>query len=89
MESRVFNLCPLRHGFQGFMGMVIAIVVLMVWVMFLMVMGKGTSRAIPIHLFPLPLRLASGGRMESELLLDSQSLDTKCTTGVTQLLTYS
>ena len=71
------------------MGMVIAIVVLMVWVMFLVVMAKDTSRAIPIHLFPLPLGLASGGRMESELLLDSQSLDIKCTTGVTQLLTLS
>ena len=67
--------------------MVIAIAVLMVWVMFLVVMVKDTSRAIPIQFFPLPLGLASGGRMESALLLDSQSLDTKCTTAVTQLLT--
>ena len=50
--------------------MVITIVVLMVWVMFLMVMVKDASRAIPIHLFLLPLGLVSEGRMESELLLD-------------------
>ena len=67
--------------------MVIAIAVLMVWVMFLVVIDKDTSRAIPIHLFPLLLGLASRGRMESELLLASQSLDTKCTAEVTQLLT--
>ena len=53
----------------------------------LMVMIKDTSGAIPIGVFPLPLGLISGGRMESELLLDSQGLDTKGIAGITQVLT--
>ena len=67
--------------------MVITIFVVMVQVMDLMVMIRDTSGAIPIGVFPLPLGLISGGRMESELLLDSQGLDTKGIAGITQVLT--